>query len=119
MSALLTFSLVMFGISMLSLVIQLINRKKIVEAINKYSPDKKQRTIERYTTVAKIYKAVFLMTPLYLFSLYAFHKYAPAEFKTLLSMIILIYIFTLIDYFYRKSIIKLCGLGNTEQTKDA
>ena len=104
---------------MLSLVFQLITKKKIVEAINKYSPEKKQKTIERYSAMEKIYKVLLLMSPLNLLVLYLMHKYAPAEFITLLIMFILIYIFTLADYFYRKSIIKLCEIGNKKETKDA
>ena len=113
MLALPTFVIVMFGISMLSLVIQLLAKKKIVEAINKYSPEKKQRTIERHTTMTKIYKAVFWMSPLYLLVLYLMHKYAPAEFNKLLIMFIFIYIYVFADYFYRKSIIKQCDISAT------
>jgi hypothetical protein len=81
---------------------------KFREKVITQSKDKRDKLINACTKIIKVYKILFIMSPLYLFIIpYLSYRYSSSqEFIYGTAMCILLYIVIIEDFMFKKSIIK-------------
>ena len=95
------------GIATVSGVVNYFLKDKRVKYYLDLSDEKREKIIKSNLITIKLYRFLFWLSPVYLFlAPFIFYKYYPSDFLYYLVAMILIYLFALKDFLFRKSILK-------------
>jgi hypothetical protein len=95
------------GITTVSGVVNYFLKDKRVKYYLDLSDEKREKIIKSNLLTIKLYRFLFWLSPVYLFlTPFIYYKYFPSELLYYLVAIVLMYLFALKDFLYKKSIVK-------------
>jgi hypothetical protein len=81
-------------------------KKKSIEAFNSAPPEQKNKTLDSYRSLVKLYKIFLYSSPIYLLLIpYFIHKYTDQDYTQLLIINIILFLIVLNDFMYRNSLL--------------
>ena len=94
-----------FGCVLVIMITNLLTMSKKKKAIKFLDDEEKKRLLKVYSMVILIYKIMFWMIPLQLFVIRGIYIYDNKDWVYITTMLIMVYIFIIGDFFFKKSII--------------
>ena len=95
-----------FILIIISALVKYFKKDKYVQKIVELPTEKKEETLKIFASVLRLYRLFLWVSPLFIFTCYLCYKYVPEEFFHITTLIIMVYIFIIEDFIYRKNLIK-------------
>lgn len=104
----------LFGFVIITGTIRLVAKGKIIDSMKILSDEKRNKLLKSSSQLVKIYKYFIWAIPLNLIIIpYIFYRNIPKEFFHITVMMSIVYVVTIEDYFYRKSIVNSLIINNS------
>jgi hypothetical protein len=96
-----------FGLTIITGIFRRLSKNKIIEAIKKSPKENVEKIVNSYSKLLKIYKIYLLAFPLTLILLpYLTYVYSRYNLFHTTSILLLMYVVVIEDYFFRRSIVR-------------